>query len=1415
MSQFYLGINVGSTSIKACLIDSNKKEVWSKSEFHEGNIKETILAILGSYRFPENTLAAVTGTEGRQQLNLPQMIEPIAFEAALAEAGVSYDASVSMGGEAFVVYSLQNNKIVNTFSGNKCASGTGEFFKQQLMRMDCGLDAVQKVAPDSKVVKLSSRCSVFMKSDCTHKLNKGEARKDDIILSLSSVMANKVIDFLTKAKIKKGNILLTGGVTLNPHIVKIMREELPHLEFLIPKEASYYEAYGAAIKAIEIGSALPKKEKIFAETEVFFPRYEAIHKYKHLVNSIPSKRSKIVEGREYIMGVDGGSTTTKITLIDYETEEIAAAYYGRTHGDPIHAVKICLEEIKKQVQDQIGNGKIKISLVATTGSSREILGVYLETMGVYNEIIAHTVGSTFYNPAIDTIFEIGGQDAKYVSIQNNVPIDYAMNEACSAGTGSFLEESSKGDLNIQTAQEIGPVALASNNPLKFGEHCSAFINSDIRKAIQQGASREDITAGLVFSIVSNYLNRVVGNRKIGSSIVLQGGVAKNPAMGLAFATILNKNITIPPDPELLGCFGVGILAKRKFETGLLEKGSFSIDDLLAHNIVSEGEFKCNACANLCPIKIMKIGGHQYYFGGRCSKYTNMRKKIKIDENAVDYIALREKLMFEDFGQDFSKLKNPKASIGVLSAFSIYSLWPFYSTFFYELGVNLHLSKEILPEGFQKMETTFCYPAEIAHGAMQDLVNQNFDYYFIPHFKDMPSFEDDVHATLCPIMQGLPYYLRTAFNLEENKILRPVVSFKDGYESEIEEFYQMGEKLGFSKEEVQKAFRKGISQLEAYFKKTQQIGREILEKQDPDKTYILLLGRPYNAFTKDANLGIPKKFQSKGYTIVPFDFMPMEDEITPNMYWYYGQQVLKAATVAKKNPNFFVCYISNFSCAPDSFILHFIRWIQQSKPFLVLELDSHSADAGVDTRIEAFLDIIEGYKKTLSKITDKRYTKRYEISLEKGKEGVIDRQDNNKIIPFRDKRVKIVWPSMGRLSVDLTTAVANSIGLNSVGLPVADTFSLQLARNVASGKECIPALLVLGSFLKYLATNPQKEDDILVMFMPITTGPCRTGQYYVFYEKVFQELNYQNTVILALNSDNSYSELGASITKEVWWALVVGDYMTDIQNAIQVTSKDPEYGAKVFDKCWQSIIEAFGTNRKKNLIPTLKKVAQELHDIPKSKNIDEIKKVMVVGEIFVRRDDFSLRTLLKMLAEKQIYSKIAGLTEWINYTDFDRKYLLNKAFRKKGISAYFSKLLIEKLKLKAELWYKKSVDHKIKHILKESGLVADAPHDMDKIVKTAHDKFTTYEFCTEATVSSGVAAVAMDEGYFDGIVIMSPFACLPGRLIEGIYAPYAKSQQHPVILIENDGNEYAPGLVSKLEVFILNVLRYDQSQQKKD
>ena len=1408
---FNLGINVGSSSIKLVLMDG-EKIAWHRVIDHEGNFINTLKTSIEEANLPDDVNVIATGTEGRHLINANGVVESICIEAALAKIGESVDAVVSLGGEDFVVYTIDSKgKIITNFSGNKCASGTGEFFKQQLGRMNMTLDEIGNIPTDSKSHPLASRCSVFMKSDCTHKLNKGEATKGDIVLSLSNVMATKVIDFLKRAKIKTGKVLLAGGVTKNKFIINYIREMMPEVDFIVPEEASYFEAYGAALISKNSGSKFPELETLIKNHEGSFGKYEKLSEAESRVTYIESKRDKIKADAEYILGIDGGSTTTKVVLIDIETNNIVASHYGRTHGDPVLSLKNCVIELKKQIKEQTGAEKVKISIAATTGSSREILGVFLESRAVYNEIIAHAIGTTFFDEDIDTIFEIGGQDAKYVYLNNKIPIDYAMNEACSAGTGSFIEESAAGDLNIKNVWEIGDIAATAQSPLKFGEHCSAFINSDIRKSIQQGATREDITAGIVTSIVSNYLNRVVGNRTIGQKIVLQGGVAKNRAVPMAFAALLGKDIIIPPDPELLGSFGVGILAKQKLEDGLLEKGNFDLDKILESEIIHEREFTCKACENYCSIKVLNVNSNKYMFGGRCNKYSNSRKtNPEAAKKVFNYIDKREDLLFNECApsyEDFNKKHDYKVSIP--QAFSVYTLWPLYSWFFHSLGIEYTLADKISQEGVAKIESAYCFPAEIAHGTYQSAIDSKADYIFVPHFRDMPSYEEGTIANFCPITQSLPYYLKKAFpEVDDHKVLAPIISFLYGKEKALEGFHSIASQLNISKAEITEAFYIAYDKQQEFHSKLKSIGKEALEKaRAAERPVIAILGRPYNAFTKHANMGIPLKFTSRGYSVIPYDMLPFEgNKIFDNMYWYYGQQDMKTSVMLKNEDNIYITWISNFSCAPDSFMLHYVKWIMGKKPFLILELDSHSADAGIDTRVEAFLDIIDGYKQKFSEEKIERYDNGLRF-INNGDDDlhVMNIHKNERIEIWNNKKVTMLLSNMGQLSTELLAASVRGIGVNALAMPKPDTYTLQMARSYMSGKECLPSQLVLGATLTYFASEEYDKNQTYLLFVPTTQGPCRTGQYYVFYENLFKDLKIENVVLITLDSDNSYAELGPKFTRNAWWGLIIADYMKDIETSLRTCAAEPEKALIKYNELWKDLIE-IAENDLSKVIPKLKKIGKEIATIPLKLKVEDTPKVLVVGEIYVRRDDFAVEELIRLFSKRGIIAKVSGISEWLYYCDHTRRHDLLKQYNLNSIfKKPFSKALRDLIVWKIEAKWKHNVDKKIHDALKVTNLIPSAPHNMDEIMKNAEKHFVTDELYSEISISSGVASTALEDDY-SGVVNISPFACLIGRVIEGLITPWSRENGYPVISLEVDGDFLPPNLINKLDIFMTNVLR---------
>lgn len=631
----YVGVNIGALTVKVAALRGDTRQAAVVA--HQGRPLQVLTEILARPEFADAEYFGVSGQLG----HIPEVA---AVQRALREVHGVFDAVASLGGESFLVYLLVDDKISNVVSHNKCAAGSGEFFVQQIGRMGLGMEEAIQRSFLGKVVPLASRCSVHCKSDITHKLNRNEATPEDILHTLHDSMSNKVIALLEKGARNPKRVLLIGGVARNAAMVAALRDKLPATEFVVLPESPWFEAWGTALLARD--SRSETSPKIAAPSRL--GELPPLHLYAEQVQMIPTQPAQAPPDGLLVLGVDAGSTTTKAVLVDPSTHALVASHYGRTKGNPVAATRECLQALIEQV------GNRPIGLVGTTGSARELVGAYLGTEHVYNEISAHAAGATHFDPDVDTIFEIGGQDSKYIYLRNGVPIDYAMNNACSAGTGSFLEESAQGDLGV-TLSEIADLALAAPSPVHFKATCAAFINSDIRLAQQQGHPRDNIIAGLVYAIAANYLNRVKGPRYVGKKVFLQGGVALNRAVGHAFAHSVGRQVVIPPSPELLGALGVGLLAlKRSVDMGR----SRNLASLGASDMTRVGRFNCGACKMYCSIDRFEVAGRRFPFGGRCSLYENVWKRKARTAAALDLVEKRAGVLFQSPPQPAGR--NPEA-----------------------------------------------------------------------------------------------------------------------------------------------------------------------------------------------------------------------------------------------------------------------------------------------------------------------------------------------------------------------------------------------------------------------------------------------------------------------------------------------------------------------------------------------------------------------------------------------------------------------------------------------------------------------------------------------------------------------------------------------------------------------------------
>jgi len=948
------GLEIGAVSVKWVRRLKNGNTI-AEAVSHGGNPREKVKTILDRNASWDSSRVVVTGQAARLQLNLPYRAETECLEKALSFYGLKPDILLSLGGETFSVYPMKEGMIKNIISTSKCAAGTGEFIVQQFQRMGLSLEEGLKASEAGQIIQLATRCSVHCKSDATHKLNKGECQPGDIAKSLIYDLAKKISEMVEMAGWPTRLIVVSGGVAHNRVFIENFRQFHQESEVLALPESPYLEAFGASLYAEELPKTviMPPGDKWIKTSDIEFERLKPLKEAEPLLDyRVKNDTLKEVKPEaSYILGVDAGSTTTKAVLFNAEDGSVDASCYLRTLGNPVLATKKCLEELIRQV----GSNTINIIQAGTTGSAREMVSVYLDNCLAFNEILAHARAAAEEVPNVDTVFEIGGQDSKFISFLKGVPIDYAMNEGCSAGTGSFLEESASVDMGI-AMEDISDLAEESSRPIAFGERCAAFINTDLRNALQQGASREDVIGGLVYSIAENYNSRIVGPRHVGENVLFLGGVALNRAVALAMAARTQRKIVVPAHPELMGAVGTALMARDRLQENQVEEERYRLEDLVQGEMEIKETFRCKSCENTCEIQRIVIRGKVYPFGGLCSKYETLRHKGDQVQEGRDLVALRNKIMFDEFGPQ--PVENPRGRIGLPMALTTFELFPFYTKLLNELGYDVVLSRPS-KLGNAKATAAICYPCEVVHGAVFDLLNRDVDFIFLPHVIELKVPEGGLHSYTCSSTTVIPDVIRAAFENAADKILSPHIALsEDLIPTTLKEIGRMGLLLGLDKDFAEKAAEKAFKHYETFKSTYRDRAKREIKGLNNEPT-VILAGRPYSTCSSEVNLALPRKITSKGYHVVPVDMLPMLDNASPQRdVWHFTQQISHAITHVNNSPNLYVCLLSCFSCGPDASAYHLFRQALSGRTFCYLEIDSHTAHAGFETRVGAFLDIIE-------------------------------------------------------------------------------------------------------------------------------------------------------------------------------------------------------------------------------------------------------------------------------------------------------------------------------------------------------------------------------------------------------------------------------------------------------------------------
>jgi predicted CoA-substrate-specific enzyme activase len=1391
-TELFLGIDVGSVTVKTAVIDAECRLLAESYTRIKGDPLDTLHAELGelSSRFGEKGIraAGITGSGGKQAAGAlgALFINEILAQAAFAGQFHSEARTIiELGGEDAKLITLAPNVAsgrvtIEDFSMNTaCAAGTGSFLDQQAARLHLTIEQFSSIALKSTTPpRVAGRCSVFAKSDMIH-LQQIATPDHDIVAGLCFAMARNFKATIGKGKKFLAPLLFLGGVAANAGMRRAFREVL-HLsdqEMTVPDHFNTSGAVGAALMAREkrAGTVVYRGAgaltALLSATSVqegsgMTPLASPLR-----VMPNPDQDAAAADGGLVgaYLGVDVGSVSTNVVVIDRNMRVLSKRYLP-TAGRPIEAVKQGLAEVGAEI-----GSRVTILGAGTTGSGRYLTGDMIGADVVRNEITAQATAAAFIDPLVDTIFEIGGQDSKYISLRDGVVVDFEMNKACAAGTGSFLEEQAE-RLGIRIKQEFESKAFCAGSPCRFGERCTVFMESDLVHSMNTGSGVEELTAGLAYSIVHNYLNKVVAGKRVGDRIFFQGGVAANKAVVSAFEIVTGKPITVPPHHEVTGAIGAAILAMR---TGSVTSTFKGFD--LSKRAYRVTTFACAECANRCDIRRVSFEGEKpLFYGSRCEKY-DVKKKDPAAGALADLFAEREHLL--EASAVLRRQDDHAPTIGIPRMLYVNDYLPFWLTFFSELGYRVVLSERtnrpLINRALEATVAETCFPAKVGLGHLLDLLEKKVDLLFLPSFIRFPAaHENAMTGQACPYAQAFPYLAKASIRFGGVKTVEPVLYLQDEKRS-ARSLQALGRDLGKGRAAIARAERLARKAQESFHQAALLRGREVLASIKPGEKALVLLGRSYNTCDPGINMNLPSKIRDLGVQAIPLDFLALHRADLSgdgNMYWRSGQKIMAAARIMREHPGLSPVYITNFGCGPDSFITHFFRREMHGRPFLQLEIDEHSADAGAITRVEAFLDSLRNVKATSPSAP---------LTVVRGKNG------NGSL-----HAKTVYFPPMTDHAHALAAAF-RACGVKAEVLPESDEETVRIGREHSSGRECYPLALTTGDMIK--ATRRRGFDpEKSAFFMPSGKGPCRFGQYNRYHRQVLDELGLEKVEVLSPMQDESLHNDVRSLDRNFVLMSWRGAFAVDmLQKALWETRPYEKLKGQT-DRVYQTALErlTLAIERREELVPVL---GQAYDDFMAVGTLARTRPVIgIVGEIYIRSNRFSNENVVRQIERLGGEAWVAPISEWLLYVNATAKV---SARMNGSWKALFKAHLTGHVQHQDEKRFLASFNGTLRSLHEPS---------IEQTLRAARP-YIHPSFEGEAVLSVGKAIDYINRGV-SGIVNVMPFTCMPGTIATAVLKRVREDHNNiPLLNIAYEGQGDTQTL-TRLEAFMHQAAAYQQPKR---
>ena len=1365
----YGGIDVGSTTVKLVVMDTNHNTKFARYERHFSDVKAASKRVLDeaiSELGPNTRLACtITGSGGMGLANLLQLKfvqEVIACTKTVEELIPQTDVAIELGGEDAKI-TFFGDSLEQRMNGS-CAGGTGAFIDQMATLLKTDADGLNELAKNAKTMyPIASRCGVFAKTDVQPLINDG-AHKEDIAASIFQAVVNQTISGLAAGHKIRGNVAFLGGPLyfmdqLRAHFIDTLYLEPEQVIF--PEDPQLFVAKGACLYAADqpITTLVALEDKLeHGDDSGMHPAHSLAPLFKdddelqefrkrHAQARVESRDLASYQGVAFL-GIDAGSTTTKVALMS-DDNKLLYTYYDSNDGDPLEKTKQILRDMHAHMPKGVTIGK-----TAVTGYGEHLIKNALMVDIGEVETVAHYRAAHYFQPDVDFILDIGGQDMKAMTIKNDALSTIKLNEACSSGCGSFLETFATG-LNYDI-KDFAQAALLAKHPSDLGSRCTVFMNSKVKQVQKEGASIGDIAAGLSVSIIKNALFKVIKMRKpedMGKHIVCQGGTFYNEAVLRAFEKIAGVEVIRPNIAGLMGAYGAALIAEDAYNEGD-ETTLLSVDQFDKLSFTKE-YMHCGGCENNCALTITVFNdGRRFVTGNRCEKgeARGLRQHLKKENGKINLVEEKYKLLFSY--KPLRKKLATRGVIGIPRVLNMYENYPLWQTFFTKLGFRAELSPKGNKDQYEKgMETipsdTVCYPAKQVHGHIQALIDKGYKRIFYPAVVyEVEEDKNQANHFNCPIVQSYPAVIKN--NVDE--ITQGLVDYRSPYlnladkKACAESLYDCFKDLGVSKSEIVDALDAGYDELEAFKLKIRNRGEDTMKMlMHTGEHGIVLAGRPYH-LDPEVNHGISQLMTAEGFHVLTEDSIAHLGDVKGLRVvnqWTYHSRLYAAARIAAKTPQLEFVQLNSFGCGIDAIDTDQIEEImnQYNRMYTSLKIDEGTNMGAIRIRLRSLKAAVA--ERTKRKIMPEKLTedpKPVGFTKDMKKEGYT-----------------LLLPMMSPIHQHgLVDVALQASGYNVVNLPMDDRKSIDVGQKFVNNDACYPAIISIGQMLEALQSGKYDLNKTAVM-MTQTGGGCRATNYIPLIRKALKDAGFAQVPVVSLSLGNQGVEETPGFTftlpllKRVAIAFLYGDLFERVVYRTRPYETEPGMIDKMHDQWLELVRPSVEKGSFREFKKNVAQIVKDFDTVPLDESVAK-PKVGVVGEILVKYSPIANNNVVRLLEKEGAQAVVPDIVGFMNYSLYNQLYKYDH-LGAKASAKYFAEFAMGLIK-----WCEQPMQKALTASKRFDGIEAikEVADDASKILslgnQTGEGWFLTGEMIE--LLKSGVP----------NIICMQPFGCLPNHIV---------------------------------------------------